>query len=524
MFKKQKNKLNILIIILLIILISLWWIVYAFEFLKASWTDNDNRNIKDIYKTSFSNSKLNLTDRGSSEYLWGNWERFKIIQNVSDYETESGSGFVVSDQYGDLYISWAILARKDNILNWSHCSWESVSYTLKWELYSYFWWDFPIKSTDSYYCPESKKLKIVLDWITTKKLTLNWLWNSNTLTWIIDARWNKKEIATSELFSSNKISINWVVSLKTTSWAVNELWNLAWDSSINNKFVVIESKVEWKMAKFNQVINKNIVKLTKWISVIKNNMQLNSISDNIYYYNFEWENALDINNNKWKILPLWSWVSAPIEIDWEKTLILKWWNLYIKSNIYNKNDKNSILTIIVKRDKTNRRNWWNIYIDPNVTNIDAILIADWSILSYDWSSILNSSVQSDVNKLRKQLLIYGSLSTKNTIWDNTAIYWTDDYIKNWWTSSPSKLYNLQNLRTFQIMQSENDSSWDCSDGFKFVAKYSDTVAEEYAFAWRKKCYYSDEWDWMLRTTEKVASIVLEKNQYINIINPKILRP
>ena len=69
-------------------------------------------------------------------------------------------------------------------------------------------------------------------------------------------------------------------------------------------------------------------------------------------------------------------------------------------------------TIYVNDDEGGSKNWWNIYIDPDVTNIDAILIADWSIISYDWSNVLNVNEDS-FDWLRKQLFPFFVMITNS---------------------------------------------------------------------------------------------------------------
>jgi len=529
------------LILLLFSILSFWGIVYAFDLFSASGEDDDYNianNAKDTYNIvdlNISESRLYTTDRDSSNFT--NWERFKIIQQIiwSDSELlRTGSGFIVSEQYWDLYISGAILASVDNSFLSNCDAWEQISYSLNWELFSYFWWNFVIDGWESFYCPWSKKMKLILKWTTTEELALSWWWNLNLVedneSNIVDVRWNERNISTSELFSSNKISITGIVSFDIKNWAVNEVWFLNSDSINNNKFVIIDYNVSSRMSKFKETINKNIIKLTKWIEAKKywdlsNRKLFNLENNNVYYYDFEWSEWDLINYNKWGILELknWNgvWIWDNIEINWEKTLIIKWWNIYINSNIYNK-DKKSLLTIIVKRDSKNRKNWWNIYIDPDVTNIDAILISEGSILSFYNNNIYNSKDNADF--LRKQLLIYGSIITRNSIWKDIAIYWTDDYIHNHWASMPSKKYNLENLRSFRIMPSENVESWYCSwEEWRIVAKQTNTESLKYAFAWGKLCYYTDSGDWKLRTTEKVSSLVIEKNPNISVISSKILQ-
>jgi hypothetical protein len=102
--------------------------------------------------------------------------------------------------------------------------------------------------------------------------------------------------------------------------------------------------------------------------------------------------------------------SSGTTISGKKTIIIKWRNLYIKSNVIN-NSSSDILWIIVMKNPEWK--WWNIYIHPGVTRIDWILYADKSLISYNWSELDWSTNQ---YTLRNQLYINGSVFSENTIW------------------------------------------------------------------------------------------------------------
>lgn len=371
--------------------------------------------------------------------------------------------------------------------------------------------------------------------VTWDLILTNWITNVDLLE-LENAQWEKKKITVSEIFSAQDISINGLINSTKNIWDFSSELEFSYSdssNSYNNAF--IDSNAELSLSEFKRNIDKNVFLLTKWITA-KNDNPISEFDEDedIYFYDYSGENLNDSSHleNQWKILQLWNWWFSnnfdKIEVKWEKTLIINGGNLYINADIYN-NNNNSILVIVVKRDDTNKKNWWNIYIDPNVTNIDAILISEWSILNYDWSDVL--TIENEIYSLRSQLLIYWAISTKNTIWINKSIYWTDDYMIDWEEDFDINKYNLWNLRSFRIVRTDDFNDWVCKDPGKIwalwnitLSSWSSWILREYAFAWKKKCYINDSNnDANLRQTEKTSGVVIEYNPMIQVNTPKILK-
>jgi hypothetical protein len=502
------------IVLLIISFLFFIWTVTALE-ISISW--NDNWNYTDWYKfdTSInSNIIVNLIDKFSSTYTNGN--RVDIIQNWYNWDYLLWDWILNSELYWDFYIKSNVLELiNDTVVN-SNCS--NVSYSFKWILVSPSWWNLSIM-TWSYFCP--------LSWKNSLILSSSLLWNivlSDTNIWNIvtttNSRWEEQNVSNFNTFDDKKISINWLSSLDNIDWIISDY--------SNNNSSNIQVNIDWKMANFNKVINKNLAKYINWIIPITNNTILNWFSKKIHYYDFEWQEDINISNveNKWLILTIWNWWLWNYEyykmwVTWQKLLYIKWWNIYIDSDIYN-NSETSQLVIIVKRESINNINWWNIYINPNVTNIDATLIADWSIISFDWTNILNAVDNTD--SLRKQLLIYWSISTKNTFWEDKAIYWTDSYISNWWLELDNIwTYNLAKLRSFQTMLNDDvDINDSCSWTNSIVARWNTWIETiQYAFAWKKYCYLDGDTQSWLRSTNELAPLVIEYNPILQT-NPHFI--
>lgn len=506
------KKINIMYIVIFMFSIPL---VLSYSLLKWEWFifiwPSSNINV--------SNAKIdyNLTmyDTYSNDY-----------KNFNKRQYFQWTWVLVSDVYGDFDTVWKVDLIKSDIVN-LNCVWENVSYYYSWSFLNNNWWKWfkTLINNDNYYCPDSWKFSIKLTSLESNVffedfiLKSAWKIYDNLIT-------NNPNIILDErvIFSNEKLAIWWLVNKNVQInnefqwWTNNQknLGNILWidyNSSVNvGKTWTVFSN-----------IYKNIIKYTKWKHWENNIYSLSDFSNDLLLYDFEWQNELVSSNmwNEWRIFTLnnlWGWLS----VVWEKTLIIKWWNLYIKDDIYNK-DTNSVLTIIVLRDTKNKKNWWNVYIDPWVTNIDSIIISEWSLLSYNSMNTLNS-VDNNANLLRNQLLIYGSLISKNTIWENKSVFNTDDYISNNNTSNQTNKYNLENLRTFKVVKSDQIEWINCNNIWKITAIWLDELTPmKYSFAWKKECYYDDiTRDW-LRATYRTASTVIEYNPIIQTNTPKIIR-
>ncbi|QFR39051.1 hypothetical protein A9Q91_02340 [Candidatus Gracilibacteria bacterium 28_42_T64] len=496
--------------------------VYSFSLLSGQGNDDTvaSTSVDDTYILDDSNQgvKNQLTSKFSSDYSSG--KRLVITQPDT-----SGSGFIVSEQYGDFYIKNEITLTKDAVMSPSCSTTESVSYSFSGTLESPSWGEVSITSS-SYYCPASKKFFLPLYSDVIGFISISATGSKTVITGVQSSEDIAKDIADSAIFNSNKVSVSGLTSSKDISGTQSELSFDYSDSENSQKFVNIDYDIASKKANFDLVINKNIARLTSGLTPINNNSSaLTGFSQDLHYYDFSGVAAATSQNeqNFGRILTVGNGGAGDTSFNkmvvaGSKTLIVKGGNVYINADIYNTSDV-SLLVIIVKKDSTNKNNGGNIYIDPKVTNIDAVLIADGSILSYNSSvGVLTASNSSHLSSLTKQLLIYGSISTKNTIGDDNAPYGSDGYIAN--GEGVDQLYNLEYLRAFEVEKS-NDI-----DDALFCYGLSDIASkggEEYAFAGKKRCYITDSVASGLRSTEKVSALVIEYNPRISLNPPKILQ-
>ena len=140
-------------------------------------------------------------------------------------------------------------------------------------------------------------------------------------------------------------------------------------------------------------------------------------------------------------------------ISWVKTIIIKWWNAYIKSNLRYVNRWQDMLWIIVMEDDA--WNWWNIYVDTAVTELSGIFYADKSMISYnETDGEIDWWIATTV--LKNQLYIYGTLFSENTVWGwiiQKCPYYVPTALC---TTDEAKKYDLNYLRRYFLY----DEDWD----------------------------------------------------------------
>lgn len=478
--------------------------------------------------------------------FWTNNDEWTLTWSVTStvwmtWATDSWS-IVVTSINSELFWDFSVISWGITLYN----TWTSIKCWTWGEITYEIWWDLKIKS-NSWWIDAWWKMDLVQTWALYSYYCpwLNYMW----LTFYSDKLWEKiigwDAGVLWLIFNASEVSIKWLADI---NWNLNNLSAdvVNWQEILNLK----TSSVEWKLVNVTKSINKNIVLITKqktplntlpvnWNDDIISVFTGNWNNEEYYYYNYEWYTELVDNwlGNKWKNLIIqgsdssfnsWGPTDYQVSVTWKNTVIVKWWNVYINADIYNNNDNTDLLVIIAKRDSNDKQHWWNIYIDPDVTNIDAVLIADWSLIGYNSTNVLNSIV--DSGDLYRQLLIYWSVISKNTIWEDIAVYGTDEYIANWWNSSSSKYYNLANFRSPKLAYAPYNyinSPYNCWGDETKVIIGTALSPRLNAWAWKRECFY----DWPqnasttnLRTVEgKVNPLIIEYNSNIKNINPFILR-
>lgn len=480
-----------------IVFFLMWVTVYANNFSWGAINDDANTTGNDRWSLTWS---IGVVDIHDTRYAaWLRWEMSGIIES-------------------ELFWNFSFSDFKMNDIWSSSCS-IGNTYNITGTMVSYYFWPMSIV-WGSYFCPET--LDVVL------RAYSDSLWFKYILNNLSGM------IVPYNIFDKQQIAINWISSIE---WDVK---NLLW--SDNKKILWVSTDSALGVFK-NFIIDKNIEAITRNIAPDTTTLQLDEIHNNsweekIYYYDYSGQKWLDNGyGNQWKKLLISKWSFQPsnpagykMDIQGVNTIIVKGWNIYINADIYNSDDSDSLLVLIATRDEENHG--WNIYINQNVTNIDAIIIADGSLLSYNWNKVLIKWWVDD-ELLRKQLYIYWALSTKNSIGTDEVPYGSDQYVFWWeWTMTDS-IYDLSNLRAFQVRYASENPLKECWwDPTLWVPTNVTWSGQVYSWAWKSRCFNNKinvgagadsvpiVW---LRVTDKFNSVVVHYNQRIQLLAPKVLR-
>lgn len=233
---------------------------------------------------------------------------------------------------------------------------------------------------------------------------------------------------------------------------VKIIWNLQWQW---------KQEITWQKWNFSDLSKQDL---------------RTSIRKNAYSY------IKNMNSNS--ILNWVKYVEWDITISWEQsyeTLVVKNWNVVVDWNL---NTSNKKLWIIVLKDWYDSINWykgkWNIYVKPSVTKLNAIIYADWWLISVNslWVPYeIEDSTR--INDLKNQLVMNWTLFTRNTI--GWAIYAWWNYKLPWDKVTPSfdtsVIYDLNYTRRWKAWcEKITSTSTTCKyDDWAFVIIYNTSV-------------------------------------------------
>lgn len=188
------------------------------------------------------------------------------------------------------------------------------------------------------------------------------------------------------------------------------------------------------------------------------------------------KNAYDYvkSMKSWEVLNGVKYVNGNITISWYQnyeTLVVTNWNVIINDNL---NVDKKTFWIIVLKDGYNIDNDFNtsgnIYITPNVTQINAIIYADGWIISANtsWTPYLQDSIQR-TQDLKQQLILNGSVFTRNTIWGAILAGW--DYVLPGWSKTSdfnkAMIYDLNYIRRGSDWCDKNGNN-NCTDTWEYT--------------------------------------------------------
>lgn len=159
-------------------------------------------------------------------------------------------------------------------------------------------------------------------------------------------------------------------------------------------------------AKFNAtVFNSTLQRIRKNIAILTRNISsdqkkwLTSVGNRLFFIEQPTQKVSDISS------------SMMSEI---RSIIIVGWDLFIDQNFTGSViDTNVPKWIIVLADEDGIG--WNIYVASGVSRIDAAIFAEWTFYSGTPTDIYNDTITDITSLPPRQLYIYGSLTSRNTI-------------------------------------------------------------------------------------------------------------
>jgi len=221
-------------------------------------------------------------------------------------------------------------------------------------------------------------------------------WDKNSSTTIYDIfRATPRIVASglSKMDTRYSSEVSYTIDWKNVKYP--SFFSTYWSNIINN-----EVKITWIVNKNNNNFSVVSDSSINYIWNITKSDVYTQVHKNVVKYQKSWTWWLWVMYKKWDYT-LNSW---PVWID---TIIVDWWDLIINDNIYKIAWK--VRTIIAL--KTTSWTKWNIWINNGVQFVWATLIADRSVISWNWTTYL-----SDTASAINQLFIKWSVISYNTVW------------------------------------------------------------------------------------------------------------
>ncbi|MDD4151924.1 MAG: hypothetical protein PHR68_04885, partial [Candidatus Gracilibacteria bacterium] len=278
--------------------------------------------------------------------------------------------------------------------------------------------------------------------------------NNLKYSFTIDAKTsNGIDAAPSIILDKNPI-ISYIIDGKNIKYYVNkstdsnndDKLSLSGVKGVSGIKIIGTSQTSGKSATINNIVNFSDLSKSTMRAIVKKNAAIitkgltaGKIVNGVIYYNGD-KKISDIN------------------LSGVETLIIKNGNLIIDQNNLGLNkDK---FGVIVTRDDNSKTNLGNIYITPGVTYIKSSIYADGGIISSNDSGIpYMSDTDERTNDLDKQLVIKGSILTRNTI--GGAVNAGGKYIlpggETTTNFDTAMIYDLNYLRRFNIGWESNKS-------------------------------------------------------------------
>ncbi|EKE29391.1 MAG: hypothetical protein ACD_2C00182G0016 [uncultured bacterium (gcode 4)] len=366
-----------------------WWLFFNTWY----WTEWLN-----LHSVTFNNSVFCIKAKSVSPWISTAWFALKVPQHSKSTSLLANWSYTYLKVTANLTFkrsvwwslsiddqaNFSIWTQESAKVNLTKAPWFNSAVTLSWYLSSF-------STTNPNYKMQSKS---IAPWDPVK---INFILNYIGWEW-----WEKTGVKANPYVVYNLWWENVTYQLSLSDSPSDNSQIKSTDTQIKAISITGKSQWSWKMQASNQTenfsdlstssqrtqIKQNIEKLLKWRT--PDDKKINSI-----YYS-DWTKRIS------SILPL---LSA------NDTVVIRNGNLIIDQNIP------SSLWIAVFRNSQADLSKWNIMIRPNVALINILAYADWSLLSINSSDAVYSDTQaSSNNELKQQLVIKGSIFTRNTIW------------------------------------------------------------------------------------------------------------
>jgi len=449
----------------------------------------DDALIEYSYGTN-TNSLWQLNFRLKSLAPWVFTNRFKIrINEWNDnyVNIATTSDFYISSTWDNSFnklFYWELFASDDDWISWSALPEYGTDYKYKLQVT-------PIPFSSSFTTNITNFRNDVravdstnsdVQWVSA----ISWL---NTKTPIFTARINTSTTATSFWIPWLQISDN--NDLSTAVISYNLWWETIYSVLSSNLIWADRTPISIKNETWDVFLWVQVIWILQWSGKSDFTWQEKNFSDisksdmRTTIRKNAFTQIKNMTNNQ-----IINWVKYVVgdtnlswEITWYETLIVKDWNVIISWDLNNSWKK---LWIIVLKDNYDVNSWytwkWNVYVNSNVGKINAVIYADWWLISSNstWIPYTSDSVSRSID-LQKQLFMKWSLFTRNTIGWAILAWW--DYILPWWTKlswsdsnfTKAMIYDLNYIRRWMSSCIES-SPWVCKyNKWAFVIEYDSKV-------------------------------------------------
>ena len=429
-----------------------WEFTQMFKITQKNWWDDYIQN-ESNENSSITPPAIFPNNLFKKPYIW----EIKVSNNNWITWEDTPQLFSTQKYKINLINTWSL----DSYLNWTlNISNETIKNTIEWHIWQKDEWKIWISEIDNDFLDNSDENLVWFTWYI----------------WINDENENDNANEIFPIIKTDELNISYKLWWENVKYELDEM-EIIWTEILWVKIIWTlqwswRAGLTWQDENFSEIssaaerwrIKKNAYRLISWMT--------------------SWQTVNGVRYQKWDIKINW-------DLNYE-TLVVIDWNVIISWDL-NINDKK--LWIIVLKDwynsKIDYNNKWNVYITKDVTSINAIIYADWWLISTSSDSSTNSFTPYKENSitrtsdLEKQLTLKWTLFTRNTI--GWAILWVSGkYILPWWINigntindfNNAMIYDLNYLRRWHVWCNDTDNDWNCDYNDYFIIIYDSSVQSD----------------------------------------------